>query len=109
MRYNIGSNGDGGGFVITTEYIVGAAGNHSAAHNPHISIAIVDPACEKIGRHTAYHQKDLQTASAANKERLMKSIERDRKRTEDKIDELEKRKLLGVSTAFQSVLILEVV
>ena len=55
------------------------------------------------------YQKDLQTASAANKERLMKSIERDRKRTEDKIDELEKRKLLGVSTAFQSVLILEVV
>ena len=34
--------------MITTEYIVGAAGNHSAAHNPHISIAIVDPACEKI-------------------------------------------------------------
>ena len=48
MRYNLGSNGDGGGFMITTEYIVGAAGNHSAAHNPHISIAIVDPACEKI-------------------------------------------------------------
>lgn len=55
------------------------------------------------------YQKDLQTASAANKERLMKSIERDRKRTADKIDELEKRKLLGVSTAFQSILILEVV
>ena len=27
--------------MITTEYIVGAAGNHTAAHNPHISIAIV--------------------------------------------------------------------
>ena len=34
--------------MITTEYIVGAAGNHTAAHNPHIPIAIVDPACEKI-------------------------------------------------------------
>ena len=48
MRYNLGSNGDGGGFVITTEYRVGAADNHTVAHNPHISIAIVDPACEKI-------------------------------------------------------------
>lgn len=27
--------------MITTEYIVGAADNHTAAHNPHISIAIV--------------------------------------------------------------------
>ncbi len=54
------------------------------------------------------YTSEARNADEEQAERLKKAIARDRDKTEKKVADLEKRKKFGFTTAFQSVLILDV-
>ena len=54
------------------------------------------------------YTSEARNADEEQAERLKKAIARDRDKTEKKVADLEKRKNFGFTTAFQSVLILDV-